>query len=671
MMYLHTRLPPIIHRDLKSQNIFITEPSPNHFIAKIGDWGSARAIALSGAKSMTHGVGTACWLAPEVINYAHFSKDSDVYAFGIVLWEVFTRQEVYEGYSAAQIISKVAHEGLRPRIQPGSPCAALMTECWSQQPSGRPGFHRILKELSKMYAAAKTKSKSDTKSEGGWSDGYHTFETSNTVDSEKFSDGITIENLEIHNREESAKRASIYSAKRSRNKEQYYSLDSSAYFNTLMKQNSSPHPTNQPIIRPSTSLEINKDIKIVIPFSKGHDKGLIDKSNILLQDLDRLKKTKESYEKEEYLKVPVKPLTRSMSDPVDHKHRKRRRHSAIVMRGVAIQQNNVFGVVSSNSVPSSITVANNPKSGPVSNAESSNALNIENTKSETNEESMTNVENTRNIKNQSMSYMRWTNDAFGPRSAPPSRAPLLLALVASSHVCATLSPLLQADGHDVQELLNDSLVLANLRTAGRVGPGRARPIDLVLLDLDHPDAGGLACIRRLRDRADAADRQRLSSVGIGYPRRLTIVAITLPRKLTLKLREDVAAAGGDGVLPFPFLPETLRRLLVELPTNRYSLLPPGASGPSQISLERSVENRIESDENNTQSSTEITPKLSSTIYLPQSSIYNTADQFVEEIDSDNLWRSDEIKNDVSAVTTEVSNLTSKEKKKASFVDDLS
>ena len=40
---------------------------------------------------MTQGVGTACWLAPEVINYAHASKDSDVYAFGIVLWEVFTR----------------------------------------------------------------------------------------------------------------------------------------------------------------------------------------------------------------------------------------------------------------------------------------------------------------------------------------------------------------------------------------------------------------------------------------------------------------------------------------------------------------------------------------------------------------------------------------------------
>ena len=74
MLYLHSRSPPIIHRDLKSHNLFITEPSPGHYVAKIGDWGSARAIALTGAKSMTHGVGTACWLAPEVINLAHSSK---------------------------------------------------------------------------------------------------------------------------------------------------------------------------------------------------------------------------------------------------------------------------------------------------------------------------------------------------------------------------------------------------------------------------------------------------------------------------------------------------------------------------------------------------------------------------------------------------------------------
>jgi hypothetical protein len=53
MHYLHSRSPPVIHRDLKSHNIFITELSPGNLVAKIGDWGSARAVALSGQKNMT------------------------------------------------------------------------------------------------------------------------------------------------------------------------------------------------------------------------------------------------------------------------------------------------------------------------------------------------------------------------------------------------------------------------------------------------------------------------------------------------------------------------------------------------------------------------------------------------------------------------------------------
>eukprot|EP01035_Chromulina_nebulosa_P017610 gene17610-23184_t len=155
MLYLHTRNPPIIHRDLKSHNIFIIESSPGRFVAKIGDWGSARALALSGTKSMTQGVGTACWLAPEVIYNARFSKDSDVYAYGILLWEVYTRQEVHEGLSAAQIIAKVAHEGLRPPIPRFCPWNTIMTECWKQNPKERPGFSKIMTSLSSMYSAAK------------------------------------------------------------------------------------------------------------------------------------------------------------------------------------------------------------------------------------------------------------------------------------------------------------------------------------------------------------------------------------------------------------------------------------------------------------------------------------------------------------------------------------
>jgi serine/threonine protein kinase len=153
MRYLHSRRPPIIHRDLKSQNIFIVDAGAGRLVAKIGDWGSARAIELSGGgfQHMTQGIGTTCWLAPEVIENAHASLASDVYAFGIVLWEIFTRNEVYEGLTAAQIIARVVKSGLRPVAPPDCPLSGLMQQCWAQDPSERPSFKSILKTLSTEY----------------------------------------------------------------------------------------------------------------------------------------------------------------------------------------------------------------------------------------------------------------------------------------------------------------------------------------------------------------------------------------------------------------------------------------------------------------------------------------------------------------------------------------
>lgn len=158
MMYLHRRKPSIIHRDLKSHNVFVLERSPGRYIAKIGDWGSARAVALSKEKTLTQGVGTACWLAPEVIMHAHYSKESDVYAFGIVLWEVFTRRDVYPRLSAAQIISKVANEGLRPHVPHGCPWEEIMRKCWRRVPEDRPTFGDIIAVLSAIYSQEKAAS---------------------------------------------------------------------------------------------------------------------------------------------------------------------------------------------------------------------------------------------------------------------------------------------------------------------------------------------------------------------------------------------------------------------------------------------------------------------------------------------------------------------------------
>ena len=96
---------------------------------------------------MTRGVGTACWLAPEVIKHARSSKFSDVYGYGIILWELATREEVYQGLETTQIIAKVANECLRPPVPPDCPWKEVMVKCWAENPQDRLEFSDIVREL--------------------------------------------------------------------------------------------------------------------------------------------------------------------------------------------------------------------------------------------------------------------------------------------------------------------------------------------------------------------------------------------------------------------------------------------------------------------------------------------------------------------------------------------
>jgi serine/threonine protein kinase len=97
---------------------------------------------------MTHGVGTACWLAPEVIKHARSSKFSDVYGYGIVLWELATREEVYQGLETTQIIAKVANDNLRPPVPLDCPWKDLMVKCWEEKPTDRLEFNEIVVQLN-------------------------------------------------------------------------------------------------------------------------------------------------------------------------------------------------------------------------------------------------------------------------------------------------------------------------------------------------------------------------------------------------------------------------------------------------------------------------------------------------------------------------------------------
>ncbi|KAM6965877.1 serine/threonine-protein kinase WNK4-like [Tautogolabrus adspersus] len=105
--FLHTRSPPILHRDLKCDNIFITGPSAS---VKIGDLGLATLKKASFAKSV---IGTPEFMAPEMYE-EKYDEAVDVYAFGMCILEMATSEYPYsECQNAAQIYRKVT-SGIKP-----------------------------------------------------------------------------------------------------------------------------------------------------------------------------------------------------------------------------------------------------------------------------------------------------------------------------------------------------------------------------------------------------------------------------------------------------------------------------------------------------------------------------------------------------------------------------
>uniref|UniRef100_A0A8C5WNR9 non-specific serine/threonine protein kinase n=1 Tax=Laticauda laticaudata TaxID=8630 RepID=A0A8C5WNR9_LATLA len=151
MDYLHAK--SIIHRDLKSNNIFLHED----LTVKIGDFGLATVKSRwSGSHQFEQLSGSILWMAPEVIRMQDknpHSFQSDVYAFGIVLYELMTGQLPYSNINNRdQIIFMVGRGYLSPdlsRVRSNCPKAMkrLMAECLKKKRDERPLFPQILASI--------------------------------------------------------------------------------------------------------------------------------------------------------------------------------------------------------------------------------------------------------------------------------------------------------------------------------------------------------------------------------------------------------------------------------------------------------------------------------------------------------------------------------------------
>ncbi|XP_037740274.1 mitogen-activated protein kinase kinase kinase 10 [Chelonia mydas] len=151
MNYLHNEaVVPIIHRDLKSINILILEKMEDGELGgrtlKITDFGLAREWHRTTKMSAA---GTYAWMAPEVIRLSRFSKSSDVWSFGVLLWELLTGEVPYREIDALAVAYGVAMNKLTlpiPSTCP-EPFARLLAECWDPDPHARPPFGSILGRL--------------------------------------------------------------------------------------------------------------------------------------------------------------------------------------------------------------------------------------------------------------------------------------------------------------------------------------------------------------------------------------------------------------------------------------------------------------------------------------------------------------------------------------------
>jgi hypothetical protein len=156
MNYLHTNDPPVLHRDLKSLNILLTdkiEKSSDTTDIKISDFGLSRLYQKSCI--LTGHLGTCYWMAPEIIVNKRYSTKVDVYSYGIIIWEVCTRKTPYSCMSQQQVQFYVSVKKGRPNLKiipSNTPpkIIQLMQMCWDHNPDNRPSFEYIVDYLQKL-----------------------------------------------------------------------------------------------------------------------------------------------------------------------------------------------------------------------------------------------------------------------------------------------------------------------------------------------------------------------------------------------------------------------------------------------------------------------------------------------------------------------------------------
>ncbi|CAD5205540.1 unnamed protein product [Bursaphelenchus okinawaensis] len=148
MNYLNSK--KVVHRDLAARNVLVYTPSQ----VKISDFGLSRSLGISEDYYRSEFTSTMklpiAWCSPEAINLLKFTPASDVYAYGVTLWEMFSYGKMpWKGYSGSQILHTIDTQ--RKTLDCPEFCPhdfyTMMQKCWSHEPADRPTFEDIINQI--------------------------------------------------------------------------------------------------------------------------------------------------------------------------------------------------------------------------------------------------------------------------------------------------------------------------------------------------------------------------------------------------------------------------------------------------------------------------------------------------------------------------------------------
>ncbi|XP_003134614.1 ephrin type-A receptor 1 [Sus scrofa] len=140
-----------VHRDLAARNILVNQ----NLCCKVSDFGLTRLLDnFDGTYETQGGKIPIRWTAPEAIAHRIFTTASDVWSFGIVMWEVLSFGDKPYGEMSNQEVMKSIEDGYRlpPPVDCPAPLYELMKNCWAYERARRPPFHRLKAQLEHLHA---------------------------------------------------------------------------------------------------------------------------------------------------------------------------------------------------------------------------------------------------------------------------------------------------------------------------------------------------------------------------------------------------------------------------------------------------------------------------------------------------------------------------------------